>query len=80
MIILVNAMGVRRPANYLTERALPVSPPKLRDRSASLGFDYERSHDRAGTLTCQPPLPGVERFLSGVNPDIGRLWLRHLRI
>jgi len=49
MVILVNAMGMRRLANYPTERAFPVSPPKLRDWSTSLGFNYERSHDRTGT-------------------------------
>ena len=67
MSVLVNAMGMRCLANYLTERAFPVSPPKLGDRSTSLGFNYERCHDRVGTLTCRPPQ--VEGFLSGANPD-----------
>jgi hypothetical protein len=74
MTVLVNAMGLCCPANYLTEYALLVSPPKLWDRSTSLGFNYERSHVKAGQVGCcvdRHDRQGSTGFYPGQIPTSG---------
>lgn len=63
MVVLVNPMGVRRTADYLTEGTLSVFPPKFWHRSTGLGFNNERSHDRGRSVTVSTVQSRVSIYL-----------------